>query len=75
MQVVDCSEWAATLKVDEQLVVVEVPEGKREVARYSVDIRPYVQVRPPTVLPGDKLDHARDVAIVAMIRRQQDARH
>ena len=70
MQVVDCNEWAATVKVGEQLVVVEVPESKREVARYSVDIRPYVQVKSPAPLQAEWLDHARDVAIVAMIRQQ-----
>ncbi len=70
MQVVQSSEWAATIQVDEQMVLIEVPEARRQDARYSVDIRPYVQISAPVPLQAEKLDHARDVAIVAMLRRQ-----
>lgn len=71
MQVVDCSEWAATVRVGEQLIVVEVPETKRELARYAVDLRPLIRVQAEPTLAPATLDHARDVGLVAMLGKQR----
>jgi len=71
MQVIECSEWAATVQVGEQMVVIEVPEAKREAARYSVDLRPYVSVQTRPPLAPATLEHARDVGLVAMLGKQR----
>lgn len=73
MDVIDSNEWEAAVQVGEEIIVIEVPEAARALARDSVDLRPYVRVRSSHDVSAEELAEAREVGLVAMLGKQQES--